>query len=233
MAGSGSTRRPALHLPLGRAEYGEALELQRALHARRKTGAIPDTVITVEHDPVITFGRSSSREHLLVSSQELEREGVALFEVERGGGITYHGPGQLVVYPIVDLREHGRDVKRFVGRLEDATIATLADFKIASGRRDGYPGVWVAQRKIASIGVYVRGWVSRHGLALNVAVNQAHFAMINPCGLSVQMVSACDLSDQPIALEQVQRVFLDRISERFGWRLEEASLPETLGDENE
>ena len=233
MAGSSSPDRRALHLSLGRADYGWTLDLQRTLHARRKDGVAPDVVITVEHNPVITFGRTGSREHLLASPSDLRREGIEVFEVERGGDVTYHGPGQLVVYPIVDLRGHGRDVKGFVRGLEDAMIATLADLGIGAGRKDGYPGVWVSDRKIASIGVYVNGWVTRHGLALNVAVNPAHFALIRPCGLSVEMVSICDLLGRTVFLDRVRDTLLERLAERFGWELESSSLAKILGGASE
>ncbi len=229
MAGSSGPTRRAVHLALGRADYGWTLDLQRTLHARRKVGATPDVVITVEHNPVITLGRSGSHEHLLASPGELKREGIEVFEVERGGDVTYHGPGQLIVYPIVDLREHGRDVKRFVRGLEGATIATLADLGIEAGRREGYPGVWVSDRKIASIGVYVSGWVTRHGLALNVAVNPAHFAMIRPCGLSVETVSVCDLLGRTVHLDRVRDALLERLAEQFDWVMEASSLVEILG----
>ena len=194
---------------------------------------MPDVVITVEHNPVITFGRTGSREHLLASPTDLRREGIRVFEVERGGDVTYHGPGQLVVYPIVDLREHGRDVKGFVRRLENATIATLADLGIGAERRDGYPGVWVSDRKAASIGVYVSGWVTRHGLALNVSVNPAHFALIRPCGLSVEMVSIRDLLGRTVLLDRVRDMLLERLTERFGWALEASNLGEILGGARE
>jgi len=221
--------RRALHLDLGRADYGWVLDLQRTLHAQRRAGTSPDLVVTVEHNPVITFGRSGSREHLLASPSELRSEAIEVFEVERGGDVTYHGPGQFVVYPIVDLRDHGRDVKGFVRGLEDAAIGTLAELDIEAGRRDGFPGVWVGERKIASIGVYVRGWVTRHGLALNVAVNPAHFAMIRPCGLSVETVSVCDLLEFTVSLDRVRDLFLERLERRFGWDLEPSSLTEVLG----
>jgi lipoate-protein ligase B len=229
LGGSSNPDRRALHLPLGRADYGWTLELQRNLHARRRAGATPDVVLTVEHNPVITFGRSGSRQNLLASPSDLRREGIEVFEVERGGDVTYHGPGQLVAYPIVDLREHGRDVKGFVRGLEDATIATLTDLEIGAERREGYPGVWVSDRKIASIGVYVSGWVTRHGLALNVAVNPAHFAMIRPCGLSVETVSICDLLGRTVLLDAVRDALLRRLGERFGWALETSGLAEILG----
>ena len=229
MAGSSRADRRALHLSLGRADYGWTLDLQRTLHGRRKAGATPDVVITVEHNPVITFGRSGSSEHLLASPSELRREGIEVFDIERGGDVTHHGPGQLVVYPIVDLREHGRDVKGFVRGLEEATIETLTDLGIDAERRDGYPGVWVSNRKIAAIGVYVSGWVTRHGMALNVAVNPAHFAMIRPCGLPVETVSISDLLGRTVLLDRVRDVLLERLAERFDWELEPTSLAEILG----
>jgi len=229
LGGSSGRNSSALHLPLGRADYGWTLDLQRTLHARRRAGATPDIVITVEHNPVITLGRSGSREHLLAPPSDLRREGIEVFEVERGGDVTYHGPGQLVVYPIVDLREHGRDVKGFVRRLEDATIATLADLGVEAGRMAGYPGVWVSDRKVASIGVYVSGWVTRHGLALNVAVDPAHFAMIRPCGLPVETVSIRDVLGRAVPLDGVRDGLLGRLAERFGWDLEASSLVEVLG----
>jgi lipoate-protein ligase B len=214
---------------LGRADYGWTLGLQRTLHARRRAGAVPDIVLTVEHNPVITFGRSGSRDHLLASASDLRREGIEVFDIERGGDVTYHGPGQLVIYPIVDLRDHGRDVKRFVRWLEDAAIGTLKEMRIDGGRRDGFPGVWVGERKIASIGVYVRGWVTRHGLALNVAVNPAHFAMIRPCGLPVETVSIVQVLGRTVLMEQVRDLFLERLESLFDWELEPSSLAEALG----
>ena len=228
MAGSNEKVRRALHLPLGRSDYAWTLELQRTLHARRKSGATPDLLITVEHNPVFTFGRSRSRDHLLASRGELRREGIELHDVERGGDVTYHGPGQLVVYPIVDLRDHGRDVRGFVRGLEGAMIAALGGLGVEAERREGYPGVWIEERKIASIGVHVSGWVTRHGLALNVAVNPAHFAMIRPCGLPVETVSICDLLGRSIGLDAVRDVFLDRLAERFGWAIDPSSLAEIL-----
>lgn len=227
-----SSRRPSVvgHLALGRAGYREVLELQRRLHARRRVGKIDDLVLTVEHDPVFTIGRTGSREHLLVDPERLDREGIDILDIERGGDITYHGPGQLVVYPILDLRARGLGVKDFVDRLEETAIRVLADCNIDAARRPGYPGVWVAEtraddaretRKIASIGVYVKGWVTMHGLALNVAVNAEHFAMINPCGLPVTAVSVAELVNPVPSLDVVRGRFLVRLGEVFGWELRE------------
>ena len=231
MGGSIPRRSRVSHVALGRADYGWTLDLQRTLHGRRRAGEIADVVLTAEHNPVMTFGRSGSRDHLLVPESELRREGIELFEVERGGDVTYHGPGQLVVYPIVDLRDHGRDIRRFIRCLEDAAIGTLGEIGIDAGRREGFPGVWVDRRKIASIGVYVRGWVSLHGLALNVAVNPAHFAMIRPCGLSVETVSIVDLIGRTVSLDRIRDLFLVQMDAAFGWEFEPTGLAEVLGTE--
>ena len=218
---------------LGRMSYKEALGLQRHLHRRRRAGEIEDVVLTVEHDPVFTVGRSGSMESLLVSADRLEAEGIRLVEIERGGDMTYHGPGQLVVYPILDLQGHGKDVKGYVRRLEQTAIETLASFGIDASRRPGYPGVWVGERKIASIGVYVKGWVTLHGLALNVDVNPEHFAMINPCGLGVETVSMVDLAaGVPVTVERVGQEFVRRMEDVFGWTFTPADPSQWRGEDD-
>ena len=214
-----SDRLAVEHLPLGRAPYGRTWRLQERLHALRVAGSIPDTVLTVEHDPVFTVGRSGSRRNLLVSDAVLERAGIPVFEVERGGDITYHGPGQLVVYPIVDLRRRGSSVHAYVRGLEEAVIGFLDDFGVAAQRRTGYPGVWIASRKIASIGVYVRRWVTRHGVALNLDVDRSHFAMIRPCGLDVDIVSLSDFVADPPGVDEAAIGVLGRLAEVFDWQL--------------
>ena len=177
-------------------------------------------LITVEHDPVLTIGRRGSRGNLLAAEDELAAEGIRLFDVERGGDITYHGPGQLVVYPIVDLRDHGRDLHGYVEGLEEATIRTLRAFGIDARRAPGLPGVWTEVGKIASIGVHVRRWITMHGLALNVDVERRHFAMIRPCGLSVRAVSICEIADTPVSLRDATERFLDEAGAVFGWTFE-------------
>lgn len=148
---------------------------------------------------------------MLVSADVLQEQGIEVFEVERGGDITYHGPGQLVVYPILDLRGFRKDVHRFVWSLEEAIIRTLKESDIDCDRRDGFPGVWVGERKIASVGVYVKNWVTCHGLALNIEVNQDHFRMIRPCGLSVETVSANDLCESGVALFDVRSLLIGEL----------------------
>lgn len=177
-------------LSLGRVEYGRALELQRELWRLRAEDAIPDVLVLVEHEPVITLGRSAKASNLLVSEAELARRGVALHRVERGGDVTFHGPGQLVGYPVFKL-EHGLvGVRGFVERMEAGLCVALGELGVKAAVRPGHIGVWCDERKIASVGVAVKRRVTFHGFALNVAVDLDWFRLINPCGMpEVQMTS--------------------------------------------
>jgi lipoate-protein ligase B len=184
---------------LGRVAYAEALELQRKAVEARRAGAAPDRLLLLEHPPVITLGRRARREHLRVSSDELDARGIAVHEVSRGGAVTYHGPGQLVGYPILDLAARGAaDVHRYLRGLEAALVEALAGLGVSSRTLSGYTGVFAGSirdpsqrpRKLASIGVGVRGWVTYHGFALNVSLDLAAFDAIIPCGLhDVEMTS--------------------------------------------
>ena len=153
---------------LGRVAYGEALELQRQLVAARKLGETPDHLLLLEHPHVITLGRNGHMENLLAGEDILDRAGISFYPTDRGGDVTYHGPGQLVGYPILDLREWKRDVGAYVRGIEQVIIDTLADFGISAGRIPKLTGVWVDERKIAAIGVHISRWVTSHGFALNV-----------------------------------------------------------------
>lgn len=214
----------AVHLPLGFADYGETLRLQHRLHSLRSEGQIPDTVVTVEHPPVMTIGRRGNSENILVSAETLAKEGISVHRVERGGDVTYHGPGQLVVYPIIDLRERGCGLKQYVRNLEQAVIILLRELGIMGEQRAGFPGVWVDARKIASIGVYVKRWVTCHGLALNVCVNKDHFKLIRPCGLEIETASLDELMDCPPSLDEVERKLLLKMATLFGWRWSERDV---------
>ena len=169
---------------LGVMDYQEAWELQRRLHLQRVEGKISDLLLLLEHPPTITIGRSGRLDNVLVSSEQLVREGISLFFIDRGGDVTYHGIGQLVGYPILDLRGHGRDLHLYVWKLEEVIIRTLKDFSIEADRDKSHPGVWVQGEEIAAIGLSVKHWVSMHGFALNVDLRLDHFAFINPCGFS-------------------------------------------------
>ena len=190
---------------LGRVAYADALALQEELRERLGRGEIGETVLLLEHPDVITFGRGAKPENALASDTELRRSGYDVFRVNRGGDVTWHGPGQLVGYPLLDLARHGSDVHVYLRALESVLIAALADFGIAAGRRAGYAGVWLDERrKIASIGVGVRRWLTLHGFALNVDCDLARFRAIVPCGLAgVEMVSMASVLGRPVALEDV------------------------------
>ena len=189
---------------LGRIGYGEAVELQHALVERRKEGAITDQLLLLEHPHVITLGRNGHMENLLASSEVLERAGVSFYPTDRGGDVTYHGPGQLVGYPIMDLREWRRDVGAYVRGVEQVLIDTLAEYGIEAGRIPKLTGVWVGERKVAAIGVHISRWVTSHGFALNVSTDLSYFQYIVPCGLSKPVTSMAQLG-APATLDEVSR----------------------------
>jgi len=176
---------------LGMLPYTEALALQRAVARARISGAFDeDVLLLVEHPPVVTLGRSSKVQHLLASPALLAARGVELHEVERGGDVTFHGPGQLVGYPIIDLKRHKQDLHWYLRQVEAALIRALAPFGIVGERSPGFTGVWTGGRKLASIGVHARDWVTWHGFALNVTTDLSFFDLIVPCGISaVEMTS--------------------------------------------
>jgi len=202
---------PLFYLP-----YREAYLWQKELHARRVAGRIPDCLMLVEHDPVITLGTRTREEHLLTTPEELRGRGIQLVETDRGGSVTYHGQGQLVAYPIFYLWPEERDLHLFLRQLEEAVIRTLAGFGVQAFRREGKTGVFTAKGKICSIGVMFRRWVSYHGLALNVNPDLSHFRLIVPCGL--WDVSVTSLAQFPLPtpslnlvagklVKEVRRVF--------------------------
>jgi lipoyl(octanoyl) transferase len=196
---------------LGRIEYGPALALQQELIAARKAGTATDHLLLLEHPHVITLGRNGHHENLLASAEIMERAGIQFFPTDRGGDVTYHGPGQLVAYPILDLREWKRDVGAFVRAMEQTIIDTLADYGIAAGRIPQLTGVWVDGRqgyagkaKIAAIGVHISRWVTSHGLALNVSTDLTYFQYIVPCGLTKPVTSMAQLGVR-VSMEDVSR----------------------------
>jgi lipoyl(octanoyl) transferase len=178
---------------LGRTDYGAAMELQRQLVAERQQGLIPDQLLLLEHPHVITLGRNGKAGNVLASDEVLSRAGVGFYPTDRGGDVTYHGPGQLVGYPIVDLREWQRDVGAYVRGVEQAIIDTLADYGISAGRIPKLTGVWVGDSKIAAIGVHISRWVTSHGFALNVSTDLSFFQYIVPCGLTKPVTSMAAL----------------------------------------
>jgi lipoyl(octanoyl) transferase len=169
--------------------YAEAFELQRELVERRKRDEIPDQFLIVEHPHVVTMGRNAHEENVLAGPDLLTRAGIGFHRTDRGGDVTYHGPGQIVGYPIVDLRKWKRDVIAYVRAIEQVLIDALAEFGIRSGRSGGATGVWTDEGKIAAIGVHISRWVTSHGFALNVDTDLAFFRYIVPCGLTKPVTS--------------------------------------------
>jgi lipoyl(octanoyl) transferase len=175
---------PLVVVDLGRRRYGEVLELQRELCRQRVAGeTTDDLLLLVEHEPVVTLGRGTRAESLPLPPAELERRGTEVFEVERGGDVTFHGPGQLVGYPILDLQRHREDLHWYLRQLEGGLIEALGQVGVPAERRGGLTGVWTAGRKIASIGVHVKRWVTLHGFALNVTTDLRWFELMVPCGI--------------------------------------------------
>ena len=177
--------RPLEVVDLGRMRYIDALAVQQRLVEERKRGTGIDTLLFVEHPHVVTLGRNAKEQHVLASEEILARSGIEVYETDRGGDVTYHGPGQIVGYPILDLREWKRDVHAYFRGVEQALIDALARFGIAAARipQRGYEGVWVDGAKVAAIGVHISRWITSHGFALNVETDLSYFQYIVPCGL--------------------------------------------------
>jgi lipoyl(octanoyl) transferase len=222
--------RGAYLLQLGTVPYAEAWDLQRSLAGAVSQGAIPDTVLLLEHPPVVTLGRRTDESAELHIPAEAA---VDVVETNRGGKSTFHGPGQLVCYPILDLTRHGRDVKAYVRNLEEALIRTLAPFDLAGERIDGLTGVWLTRppRKIASIGVHVSRWITTHGYALNVDLDPAPFTeWITACGLEDAMFTTiARATERQVAVGDVRPHAAAAIAEVFGLELEELPAEDGIG----
>ena len=181
---------------LGRVGYAEAFQLQRGLVERRKRGEIPDQLLILEHPHVVTMGRNGSLANVLASPEVMARAGIEFHQTDRGGDVTYHGPGQVIGYPIFDLREWKRDVVAYVRAIEQAIIDALGEFGIAARREQGATGVWTDRGKVAAIGVHISRWVTSHGLALNLTTDLSYFRYIVPCGLTKPVTSMRELGCQ-------------------------------------
>lgn len=212
---------------LGLTPYDESLILQRQLAILRAEDQLGDVLLLAEHPPVITLGRAGQKAHLRVSESSLTVRGIEFFEVERGGDMTYHGPGQLVGYPILNLAEHGRDLHRYLRQLEEVLIMTISDFGIAAGRSLGRTGVWIGESKIASLGIHVSRWITRHGFALNVNMDLAPFGLIVPCGIhGAEATSMTRELSRPISVREVTAALIEHFEVEFGMSLLPMSLPE-------
>ncbi len=207
----------------GELDYNEALSLQEKTVSLRQEGVIPDTLILLEHPPVITLGRRGDGKNILLGREELDAKGVRVYEVNRGGDVTYHGPGQIVGYPVMDLGETGLDIREYVSALEEVFIRLLErEFGIKASRGEKkYTGVWVGRDKITAIGIAVRNRVTMHGFAFNVNTDLSHFGWINPCGLSDRGVTSLKKirgaeTDIESAYALVIKYFIEVFEEKFG-----------------
>jgi lipoyl(octanoyl) transferase len=197
---------------MGRVPYAEGLELQARLVAERQAGRIPDTLLLLEHDPVFTLGRNARAENVLLSEAVLRARGFEVFETGRGGDVTYHGPGQVVGYPILDLAPDRRDVHRYVRDLEEVMIRACSDFGVEAGRIPGLTGTWVGREKIGAIGVRIARWVTSHGFAFNASTDLAPFSLIVPCGIRGHGVTSLERClGRPVPLQDV----MDRLTRHF------------------
>jgi lipoyl(octanoyl) transferase len=223
--------RPLLVTSLGTLSYAEALEVQRSAASARIDGTLADDLLLlVEHPAVVTTGRSTKTGHVLLSPQALATRGVELFDVDRGGDVTFHGPGQLVGYPIVDLQQHKADLHWYLRQLESALIRALASFEIHGEQVKGLTGVWTSGRKIASIGVHARQWVTRHGFALNVTTDLSYFDLLVPCGIAGVTMTSIErellrregesntcLAPTPALADEAREAVVTGLAETFGW----------------
>jgi lipoate-protein ligase B len=216
---------------LGLMDYAEALELQHHLWLRRVEGELPDLLLLLEHPHVITLGRRGNRSHLKVSQEVMDAMKIPVFHVERGGDVTYHGPGQMVVYPILNLKDYGYRLIRYVSQLEEVILSVLRDFGIEGKKDLSNRGVWAEGDKIASIGVAIKRWVSFHGIALNYATDLKYFELINPCGLEgVKMTSMERILGRNIPRDKLVERICFHFKQTFKGDWEEKGLKELIAN---
>ncbi len=213
-------------IDLGLIDYEDAYRIQKELVARLRLGEIADSVILAEHDHVFTIGRTGRIENLLADQNELKNADAKVIRVDRGGDITYHGPGQLVVYPIIDLRRRSRDLHQYLRDLEEVAINFLKEYSINAVRISGRTGVWIGDRKIASIGVGSTGWITYHGMSININTDLGFFSMINPCGMKdVKMTSLCELIGRYVDMNEAKEKMVARLSRILRRHCEGAKHP--------
>ena len=205
--------RKGFFVDLGFCEYEPAWRLQLKLVELRSSLEIPDVLLLVEHDHVFTLGKRASLDDIIETR-------VPVFRVERGGGVTYHGPGQLVGYPIISLDVMGLDVKQYVHKLEEVLVKTLRRFNVKAGTKEGYPGVWVGEKKVASIGIAIRNWVTFHGFALNINPDMSYFRCIRPCGMQPEVMTSLEelLGTSP-RMEDVKEALIREFETEFSLKL--------------
>jgi lipoate-protein ligase B len=195
-------------IDLGLVDFEYAWKLQKRLHAELKEGSQTYKLVLCQHHPVVTFGRQARPENCKASEEELRQQGISVYHIERGGDITYHGPGQCVVYPLVNLAYFKKDIHWFLRQLEEVVIRALGDWGIRGKRREGLTGVWVGCEKISSIGIAIKNWITFHGISINVAAHDlAGYGFIRPCGMDIQMTSMESQLRRPVVIDEVKSAF--------------------------
>ena len=218
-------------IDLGLMDYERAWDLQRHLWQKRVEGQVPNLLLLLEHPHVITLGRRGNRSHLIASPEILDAMKIPIFHVERGGDVTYHGPGQMVVYPILDLKDYGYRLIRYVDQLEDVILRVLKSFAIEGRRDPSNRGVWVDREKIASIGVAIKQWVSFHGFSLNYETDLKYFDLINPCGLvGKKMTTMAKILGEKVSRESLVEKISFHFKEVFQREWEEGNLKDLIGE---
>ena len=209
-------------LDLGLVSYEKAYYLQKKLHEFRREGRIDDVLILLEHEPVVTVGRGGKRDNILVSDELLESKGIRVFEIDRGGDVTLHCPGQLVGYPIFDLKVHGKNIHKYLRNIEEIIIGSLKVYGIDGQSIEGHTGVWVGGKKIASIGIGIKGWVTFHGFSLNINSDLSYFSLIRPCGFESRMVtSMSEILGSPVEPKDFRHQLIEQFAEVFNLEMEE------------
>jgi len=208
---------------LGTVDYAAAHRLQKQLQAKRIADEVPDTVLLLEHPPVLTMGRSAKEQHIIAQPDVLEAQGISVHEVGRGGDVTYHGPGQLVAYPIIDLKPDRRDVRKYMWSLEEAMIRTCKEFGLSATRIGGLNGAWIGDRKVGAVGVRISRWVTMHGLALNADSDLSHYELIVPCGIQDKAVTSISAElgrtiGVPDVADPLARHFAELYDAEVEWR---------------
>ena len=218
-----------LVVDLGRTKYAEAWELQKKIFSARLEQRIGDVLLLTEHDPVFTLGKGANENHLLANESELNEKKIDMFWIDRGGDVTFHGPGQIVGYPILDLNQHYLDIHRYLRDIEEMIIRTLNDYGIAAGREKEFTGVWVKNEKIAALGVKVSKWITMHGFALNVNTDLSFFDRIIPCGIFHKGVTSLhNVLETSIAITEVHKHLVKHFSQIFSLEVKQISKEDLL-----
>jgi len=196
---------------LGLVDFKKAWEFQKQVFKKAKNNYLNAALILCRHHPVITFGRQARRENIKVTLSELEKRGIQFYEIERGGDVTYHGPGQLIAYPVFNLNYFKKDIHLFLRQLEESAINFLSAFAIKGDRRKGSTGVWIKRKKVASIGIAIRNWITFHGMSINIKKDDLdNFRLIRPCGMDIEMTSLETILGNNIEIEEINELFIGK-----------------------